>query len=226
MPSPPALPGPNTVLAADPLGTTIGSGAASVAVGRASGSGSNGSCRCLAMHKTVKSSLEAIGRQVAGHRAKGLKLIEEGANPDLLLGPGRGGSCRDAQRTRAGDPDAAGEKLDAAKSAAQEALATIEKVQKAGRFASGICRPARERPSGCAAALPQAESYQNDLEREFARSSWQAVARNLDQARALLATFDRQAEQAAPAATTTRQEYVSGPRSSKSWRASSRSCCG
>ena len=59
-------------------------------------------------------------------------------------------------------------------------------------------------------ALPQAESYQNDLERDFARSSWQAVARNLDQARALLATFDGQSQTAAAAATITKQEYVHG----------------
>jgi hypothetical protein len=58
--------------------------------------------------------------------------------------------------------------------------------------------------------LTQAESYHNDLEREFARSSWQGVARNIDQAHSLLATFDRQAQQAAAAATTSRQEYVRG----------------
>ena len=59
-------------------------------------------------------------------------------------------------------------------------------------------------------ALPQAESYQNDLERDFARSSWQAVARNLDQARALLATFDRQAQTPPRPRRSTKQEYVHG----------------
>ena len=92
----------------------------------------------------------------------------------------------------------------------QEAQATIDKVQKARAFCERDL-PARARETErLRTALTQAESYQNDLEREFARSSWQAVARNLDQARSLLATFDRQAEQAAAAATTTRQEYVRG----------------
>ena len=44
----------------------------------------------------VKSSLETIKRQVAGHRAQGLKLIEDGGNPDPLLGQGERGTCRDA----------------------------------------------------------------------------------------------------------------------------------
>ena len=109
-----------------------------------------------------------------------------------------------------GDPDSAASKLDQARTCAQEAQATIEKVQKARAFCERDL-PARVRETErLRAALPEAESYQSDLEREFARSSWQAVARNLDQAQALLATFDRQAEQAASAATTTRQEYVRG----------------
>ena len=102
----------------------------------------------------------------------------------------------------------AAQKLDEAKSKAREAQLTIEKVQKARAFCERDL-PARARETErLRTALSQAESYQNDLEREFARSSWQGVARNLDQARSLLATFDRQAEQAAAAATTTRQEYV------------------
>ena len=110
---------------------------------------------------------------------------------------------------------------------AQEAQATIDKVQKARAFCEREL-PARARETErLRTALTQAESYQNDLEREFARSSWQAVARNLDQARSLLATFDRQAEQAAAAATTHAGRNTSRrPRSSKSWPGSSRSCSG
>ncbi len=60
---------------------------------------------------------------------------------------------------------------------------------------------------------PHAESYQNDLEREFARESWQPMARNLEQARALMATFDRQANDAAAAATSTAQRYLAAAKS-------------
>jgi len=158
----------------------------------------------------VKTSLESIKRQTAGHRAQGLKLVEDGGNPDHALDQGDAAHSETLAALRAGDPDAASQKLDAARSLVQEAQATIEKVQKARAFCERD-QPARVRETErLCTALPQAESYQNDLEREFARSSWQAVARNLDQARALLATFDRQAQSAAAAATSTTQEYVSG----------------
>ena len=158
----------------------------------------------------VKTSFETIGRQVAGHRAQGLKLVEDGVNPDLLLSQGAAAHGEAQIALETGDPETAASKLDQARTSAEEAQATIEKVQKARSFCERDL-PARARETErLRTALPEAESYQANLEREFARSSWQGVARNLDQARALLATFDRQAEQAATAATTTRQEYVRG----------------
>jgi hypothetical protein len=160
--------------------------------------------------KKAKSSLEAIKVQVAGERARGLKLIEEGGNPDPLLGQGEEARAQTLAALEAGDPATGSQKLDLAKSMAQQAAATVDKVQKARSFCERDL-PARARETErLRTALSQAESYQNDLEREFARSSWQPVGRNLDQARALLATFDKQAQQAAAAATTTSQEYLKG----------------
>jgi hypothetical protein len=158
----------------------------------------------------VKVELETIKRQAAGQRAAGLRLLEEGGNPDRLLEQGDTAYSETLAALRAGDPDAGGAKLIEAKSLAQEAQATIERVQKARTFCERD-HPVRVRETErLRAALPQAESYQNDLERDFAPASWQVVARNLDQARALLATFDSQAQQAAAAATVTNQEYVKG----------------
>jgi len=158
----------------------------------------------------VKTSLESIKRQTAGHRAQGMSLVEEGGNPDHLLGQADAAHSETLTALRAGDPDAGAQKLGEGRAMVQEAQATIEKVQKAMAFCVRE-QPARSRETErLRTALPQAESYQNDLEREFARPSWQAVARNLDQARALLATFDSQAQNAAAAATITKQEYVHG----------------
>jgi uncharacterized membrane protein YgcG len=160
--------------------------------------------------RQVKTSLETITRQVAGHRTGGLNLVEDGGNPDLLLEQGGAALAEMLAALRAGDPDAGAGKLDEARSLVQQAQATIEKVQKAKAFCEKE-QPARQRETErLRTALPQAETYQSDLEREFARSSWQAVARNLEQAHALLATFDRQAQTAAAAATATRQEYLRG----------------
>jgi uncharacterized membrane protein YgcG len=158
----------------------------------------------------VKSSFDTIAKQVAGQRAAGLKLVEENGNPDRLLSEGADAHREALGALEAGDPDGASAKLELARGKTKDAQATIEKVQKSRAFCEREL-PARARETErLRAALPQAESYQADLEREFARSSWQAVARNLDQIHSLLATFDRQAEQAAALVTTTRQEYVRG----------------
>jgi uncharacterized membrane protein YgcG len=160
--------------------------------------------------RQVKTSLETIKRQVAGHRGQGLNLLEAGGNPDHALEQGEAAHSELLIALKSGDPDAGAAKLEEARSLVQDAQATIEKVQKAKAFCEKE-QPARVRETErLRTALPQAEAYQNNLEREFARSSWQAVARNLDQARALIATFDHQAQNAAAAATSTRQEYLRG----------------
>jgi uncharacterized membrane protein YgcG len=158
--------------------------------------------------RQVKTSLETIKRQVAGHRSAGLKLVEEGGNPDSALDQGDSARAETLTALASGDPDAAAHTLEQARALAQEAQATIEKVQKAKAFCEKE-QPARVREiERLRTALPQAEAYQSDLERDFARSSWQVVARNLEQARALLSTFDRQAQNAATASSSSRQEYL------------------
>ena len=160
--------------------------------------------------RQVNSSLETLKRQVVTHRSQGLRLVEQGGNPDLPIEQGKAACSETLAALRTGDPDAATQKLGSARSLLQEAQATIEKVQKA----KALCerdQPARLRETDrLRTALSQAESYQHDLDRDFARASWQNVARNLDQANSLLATFDRQAQEAAAVATSTRQEYLKG----------------
>jgi uncharacterized membrane protein YgcG len=156
----------------------------------------------------AKTALEALTRQVAGHRAQGLKLVEEGGNPDQPLQQGVEAHGEALTALRSGDPDSAVQKLETARSKLQEAKATVESVQKAKAFCEREQAARVRETQRLREALPHAESYQNDLEREFARESWQPVARNLEQARALLATFDRQAKDAAAAASNPAQQYL------------------
>jgi len=158
----------------------------------------------------AKTALEALTRQVAGHRAQGLKLVEDGGNPDQPLQQGVEAHAETVTALRSGDPDSAAQKLETAQSKLQEARVTVESVQKAKAFCEREQAARVRETQRLREALPHAESYQNDLEREFARESWQPVARNLEQARALLATFDRQAKDAAAAATITAQRYLAG----------------
>ena len=92
----------------------------------------------------------------------------------------------------------------------QQGQAVIELVQKAKTYCEQQ-QPGRVRESErLRAATPQAESYFRELQQGFAPGSWQAVSRNLDQARALLSTFDRMAEDAAALAGS--QKYLAGAR--------------
>ena len=98
----------------------------------------------------AKSALETLKCQVAGHRAQGLNLIEESANPDRFLGEGEQAQAETVAALEAGDPDAAARKLEATASMTTGAQATIEKVQKARAFCERDLPARRARPSASA----------------------------------------------------------------------------
>ncbi len=155
-------------------------------------------------------SLDGIKRQVANHRAQGLKLVEEGGNPDHFLEQAAQAHSQVLMALKAGNPDDAAGGLETARSMVEQSQAVIERVRKAKAFCERD-QPARVRETErLRAAMPQAESYFRDLEQGFAPGSWQAVARNIDQARALLSTFDRMAADAAESASAGVQKYLAG----------------
>jgi uncharacterized membrane protein YgcG len=162
--------------------------------------------------KQVRTTIETIRRQVAAHRAQGLKLVESGGNPDPMLSQAETAQAEVLMALREGNPEAADPKLKEAQASIQEAQLTIEQVQKARSFCDRDPAARTRETERLRTAMAQAELYQADLERDFAASSWTAVARNLDQAHALFATFDRQVQDAVAVASTTRQEYLKGSR--------------
>jgi hypothetical protein len=162
--------------------------------------------------KGVKVTLETMRKQVAAHRAQGLKLVEIGGNPDPALSEGETAQGEIVAALREGDPDGGAQKLSAAQARIQEAQATIEQVQRARAFCDRDPAARLRETERLRAAMSQAEAYQADLERDYANSSWSGVARNLEQAQALLATFDRQVQDSAATASSTRQEYLKGAR--------------
>jgi hypothetical protein len=160
----------------------------------------------------TQASLEMVKRQLAGHRGEGLALVEEGGNPDQFLSQAAQAHSEAVAALGGGDPDAGAQKLESARALVKQAENTIEAVKKAKAFCI-LQQAGRARETErLRAALPQAESYQQQLEREFAPNSWQAVARNLDQTRSLLATFDRLAGEAASAASNSSQRYLAAAR--------------
>ena len=113
---------------------------------------------------------------------------------------------------RNGDAELGASALSTAQARVQEAQTTIEQVQKARSLCDRDPAARLRETERLRAAMSQAESYQADLERDFAPSSWSAVGRNLEQAQGLLATFDRQVQDAARAASSSSQEYLKGAR--------------
>ncbi len=156
----------------------------------------------------LATTLDALRRQVADHRSKGLRLDEQGGNPDPALA--RADEARTAvlASLQAGDAEAAAGELESARSLADEARATIERVREARDY----CR--REAPERARvterlrAAMPHAEADYHRLEGEFAPSSWADVARGMDQVRALVDSFDPIAAEAANEASETSQRYL------------------
>ncbi len=158
----------------------------------------------------VKSALAGLEQQVANHRAQGLKLVEEGGNPDPFLEQGNQVHAQSLASLQAGNPDEAAKALDAARSMLDQARSVVEQVQKARAYCEREQAGRQRETERLRSAIPQAESYHQELQRGFAPSSWQAVARNLDQTRALVATFDRLAADAATMASARSQQYLAG----------------
>ncbi len=145
---------------------------------------------------------------MAEHRAKGLRLDEDGGNPDESMKRAVQAHGEAISALHAGDPDAATKPLETARSMLEQAQRTIEQV----RGARDYCR--REHPERLRvterlrSALPHAETDFQRLVREFAPSSWENAARNLDQIRERLASFDQLAMDAAEAASDQDQRYL------------------
>lgn len=158
----------------------------------------------------VAAALEGLKRQAAEHRAKGLRLDEEGGNPDAALADADRAHAAAITSLNAGDPDAAEKDLATARSSVEQARSTIEQVRNARDY----CR--REQPERLRttdrlrSALPHAEESYHRLEREFAPASWQDVRPSLDQVRELLGSFEQATAEAAAQSTDEVQRYLAG----------------
>jgi hypothetical protein len=162
--------------------------------------------------RTISASLKTLGDQVAGERSQGLRLDEDGGDPDHPMAQ----TFQELEDVRTavhqGDPAVGAEHLAAARTLLKQAQDTFDGVIKAREFCAKD-RPERVRETQrLREALGQYEAYEAELRRDFAPSSWQNVAGNLAQARALLETFDRKTQEAADASTPTTQKYLLGSR--------------
>jgi hypothetical protein len=162
--------------------------------------------------REVSAALATLGEQVAAQRKEGLRLDEEGGDPDHPLAQ-TFETLEDTRKAlREGDPESAGERLTTARQRLEAAQQTLAGVLKARDFCGKEQSQRVRETQRLREALGQYEAFESELKSEFAPSSWQNVAGNLTQARGLLGTFDRKAEEAAAAASSQSQKYLLGAR--------------
>ncbi|QEH37512.1 Chromosome partition protein Smc [Aquisphaera giovannonii] len=162
--------------------------------------------------RKVAESLKSLGQEVGRHRKDGLRLDEDGGDPDHPIA--RTFEALEGLRRAVhdGDPEAAQAQLRAAHESLDEARRTLDSVLKA-RESCEKDLPERARETRrLREAMGQYAAFQDELKREFSPGSWQAVSGNLAQASKLLETFDAKADEAAAAATPAAQKYLLGSR--------------
>ena len=160
--------------------------------------------------RRISAALTALGQQVANLRKSGLRLDEDGGNPDHPIGQTFQTLEAVRKAVHDGDPQAALEHLQAAQALLDQSRQMLDGVLKA----KDLCEKGHPERVGetqrLREALGQYEAFETELKRSFATASWQAVAGNLAQARTLLGTFDRKAQEVAAAAAE--QKYLLGAR--------------
>ena len=160
--------------------------------------------------RRISAALTTLGQQVANLRKSGLRLDEEGGNPDHPIGQTFQTLEAVRKAVHDGDPQAALEHLQAAQALLDQSQQTLDGVLKA----KDLCEKGQPERVGetqrLREAMGQYEAFETELKRSFATTSWQAVAGNLAQARTLLGTFDRKAQEVAAAASE--QKYLLGAR--------------
>jgi hypothetical protein len=162
--------------------------------------------------RKLLAEVAALRERVAGHRQEGLRLDEEGGNPDPTIA--QTGQSLEAvrQAVHAGDPQKALESLQSARAQLEQSRKTLDGVLKAKETCERDLPERVRETRRLREAMSQYEAFEDELRRDFAPGSWQAVAGHLEQARRLLATFDGKTDEAREAGSSTVQKYLLGAR--------------
>jgi len=159
-----------------------------------------------------RQALRKLRDDVTKQRAGGLRLDEEGADPDPLVA--LADEALDQTRTalEAGDPAEAAARLEEARNQSKAARDRLEAVVQAKALCARELPERRRETQRLREAVPQFEAFEKELERDYAADSRRTVSGNLAQARMLLETFDRKADEAEEAASDANQKYLLGAR--------------
>ena len=157
---------------------------------------------------TVREELKGLRDAVAARRRDGLRLDEDGGDPDLPAARADQALADLQAALEAGDPAAAATKLVEARAALDQARAALDSTVQARDALPARLAESRRESRRLSEAVVQYEAFERELRRDFAAESWRDVAGNLTQARALLETFDRKADEVEREAGPRAQNYL------------------
>jgi hypothetical protein len=162
--------------------------------------------------RKISAALAALGESVASHRKGGLRLDEEGGDPDHPIAQTFQALEALRRAVHDGNPTAALEHLQAGHSLMEQAQRTLDEVLQAKKQCETDLPERVRHTRRLREALSQYEAFEAELKRDFAPETWQGVAGNLAHASALLETFDKKTVEVAVDASSTTQKYLRGAR--------------
>ena len=138
----------------------------------------------------VEAELNKAQQAVAEQRESGLKLEEEGGNPNSALARGRKELASALSALQRGQVDVSKQHLQKVQQAAQEAHELIALVLSTRKDCETNLPLRQAEATRLHEAVPPAEEAQRELQQSFARESWLDLAENLPQVRHLLQQMD------------------------------------
>jgi len=156
----------------------------------------------------VREGLAKLREDLAGHRRGGLRLDEDGGDPDGPAAQADQALDRLRDALEAGDPARAAAEVESSRTLSAQARGVLDSVLQARAQVETGLPGARRESRRLREALPQYQAFEEELRRDFAAESWRDVSGHLAQARTLLETFDRKADEVEHAAAPGAQAYL------------------
>lgn len=197
----------DAIVTPDPLGATIAYGRTKADAEALAGRAGDVVAR-LEDGRKVREGLAKLREDAAAKRREGLRLDEDGGDPDDPAAMADQALAALQSALDAGDPVQAATQLASAQASLDQARGVLDSVVKARETIGRALPESRRESRRLNEAMAQYAAFEDELRREFAPTSWQDVAGHLAQARALLETFGRKADEVEQAADPQAQKYL------------------
>ncbi|WP_337174122.1 TPM domain-containing protein [Paludisphaera sp.] len=156
----------------------------------------------------VEAGLAKLRRDVTERRGDGLRLDEDGGNPDDPAARADQALADLQSALEEGDPVAGATSLASARAALDQGRGVLDSVVRARDVVAKGLPESRRESRRLVEAVKQYAAFEDEMRRDFAPESWRDVAGHMTQARALLETFDRKADEVEREADARSQKFL------------------